>query len=60
MYVLIGDVDDSNIVDMLDLYKTAIVFGATAPPCYLAEDIDSNGIVNMLDLYVCALNFGAT
>jgi hypothetical protein len=60
IHVLFGDVDDSDIVDMLDLYKIATIFGSTASPYSLLEDVDNNGIVNMLDLYICATNFGST
>jgi hypothetical protein len=60
MYVLIGDVDNNNIVNMLDMYTTAIHYGQTEPPCWRAEDLDNDGIVSMLDLYFCALSFGRT
>jgi hypothetical protein len=55
-----GDVDGNHIVNMLDLYNIALVFGTTIgqpnhkPNC----DIDDNGIINMLDLYIAALRFG--
>ena len=60
MAVLIADVDNNNIVNMLDLYYTALSFGWTGDPCCVPYDIDTNGIVNMLDLYICALKFGGT
>jgi outer membrane protein assembly factor BamB len=57
-----GDVDGNRIVNMLDLYKIALVFGATrGSPNYVANcDIDDNGIINMLDLYIAATHFGQT
>jgi hypothetical protein len=60
MYVLIGDVDNNNIVNMLDLYYTALSFGWMGEPCCRPYDINSDGIVNMLDLYICAIKFGGT
>ena len=60
MAVLIGDVDNNNIVNMLDLYYTALSFGWTGDPCCVPYDINTDGIVNMLDLYICALKFGGT
>jgi hypothetical protein len=58
--VLFGDIDNNNIINMLDLYNTALKFGWTGLPCQINHDIDSNGIVNMLDLYIVATQFGKT
>ncbi|MEM4704556.1 MAG: S8 family serine peptidase [Candidatus Bathyarchaeia archaeon] len=61
VYVAVpGDVDGNRIVNMLDLYKIALVFGANeGQPNYVpACDVDCNGKINMLDLYIAALNFG--
>ncbi|MEM4704802.1 MAG: ABC transporter substrate-binding protein, partial [Candidatus Bathyarchaeia archaeon] len=58
MYVLIGDVDNNNIVNMLDLYTTAKVVGQTGDPCWSPYDVDNNGIINMLDIYMIAVLFG--
>jgi thermitase len=61
VYVAVpGDVDGNRIVNMLDLYKIALVFGANEGDSkYVAVyDIDGNGKINMLDLYIAALNFG--
>jgi parallel beta-helix repeat protein len=57
-----GDVDGNRIVNMLDLYKIALVFGATiGQPNYTSNcDLDNNGIINMLDLYIAAIHFGQT
>jgi hypothetical protein len=57
-----GDVDGNHIVNMLDLYKIALRFGATRyQPYYVPEyDIEDNGIINMLDLYITAIHFGIT
>lgn len=58
--VVPGNIDANNIVNMLDLYRVALHFGATPgtpnwdPNC----DVDDNHIINMLDLYITALNFG--
>jgi hypothetical protein len=55
-----GDVDGNHIVNMLDLYKIALRYGAVVgQPEYIPDyDVDNNGIVNMLDLYVAAVHFG--
>jgi hypothetical protein len=60
--VIPGDIDGNHIVNMLDLYKIALAFGATkGSPNYVANcDIEDNGIINMLDLYIAALHFGQT
>jgi predicted GH43/DUF377 family glycosyl hydrolase len=57
-----GDVDGNRIVNMLDLYKVALVFGATRDnPIYVANcDIEDNGMINMLDLWITAMHFGQT
>lgn len=57
-----GDVDGNFVVNMLDLYKIAIKYGAIiGQPDYVSNyDVDNNGIVNMLDLYIAATNFGQT
>jgi hypothetical protein len=57
-----GDVDGNHIVNMLDLYKIALRFGAARyQPYYVPEyDIEDNGIINMLDLYIAATHFGQT
>jgi len=57
-----GDVDGNRIVNMLDLYKIALDYGATiGQPNYVPNyDVDGNGIINMLDLYIAALHFGET
>ena len=60
MIVLIGDVDNNNIINMIDLYMIALRYGWTGPPCGVNEDINNDGIVNMLDLYIVALTFGST
>jgi len=58
--VVPGNVDANGIVNMLDLYRVAIVFGKTiGMPGYDPNaDIDDNHMINMLDLYITALNFG--
>jgi hypothetical protein len=56
--VLFGDVDNNNIVNMLDLQKTALKFGQTGPPCRIPEDVDNNGVITMLDLMICSQNYG--
>jgi hypothetical protein len=60
--VVPGDIDGNKIVNMLDLYKIALIFGTkTGDPNYVSNcDIDSNNIINMLDLYIAALHFGQT
>jgi thermitase len=61
VYVAVpGDVDGNRIVNMLDLYKIALIFGAIEGDSkYVAVyDVDGNGRINMLDLYIAALNFG--
>lgn len=61
VYVAVpGDVDGNRIVNMLDLYKIALVFGAIeGDVTYVAAcDVDGNSRINMLDLYIAALNFG--
>ncbi|MEM4703855.1 MAG: hypothetical protein QXJ02_02150 [Candidatus Bathyarchaeia archaeon] len=58
--VVPGNVDSNGIVNMLDLYRVALVFGKTiGMPGYDPNaDIDDNHMINMLDLYITALNFG--
>jgi outer membrane protein assembly factor BamB len=57
-----GDVDGNHVVNMLDLYKIALAFGANRDhPRYVTNyDIEDNGIINMLDLYIAATHFGQT
>ncbi|MEM4703555.1 MAG: M14 family zinc carboxypeptidase [Candidatus Bathyarchaeia archaeon] len=56
----VGDVDGNKIVNMLDLYKIAVKYGAViGQPLYVPNyDIDDNGIINMLDIYIAATHFG--
>jgi outer membrane protein assembly factor BamB len=61
VYVAIpGDVDANGMVNMLDLYYTALHFGTTrGQPDYLSNcDIDRNNVINMLDLYIAATHYG--
>ncbi|MEM4704687.1 MAG: hypothetical protein QXJ02_06440, partial [Candidatus Bathyarchaeia archaeon] len=64
MAVLVGDTDCNSMVNMIDLYKVAIVFGRTSGKPglqdWIVEDMDANGVINMLDLYITAINFGKT
>jgi hypothetical protein len=55
-----GDVDGNGIVNMLDIYKIALIFGATRSSTnYVANyDIEDNGIINMLDMYIAAVHYG--
>jgi hypothetical protein len=60
MYVLVGDVDNNNYVNMLDLQRVSNAFQRTGPPCWIPEDVDNNGVVNMGDLDIVAHCMGAS
>jgi len=58
---ILGDVDGSGKVNMLDLYNIALHYGRHAPygsPNIANCDIDDNGVINMLDLYTAATHYG--
>ncbi|MEM2118744.1 MAG: dockerin type I repeat-containing protein, partial [Candidatus Bathyarchaeia archaeon] len=56
----LADVDGNGVVNMMDIYMVAKVFGNDTHCNVLVwrADIDLNGIVNMLDLYLCTLGYG--
>jgi hypothetical protein len=58
-----GDVDGNHIVDMLDIYSIAQVYGTRRElePNYVPNnDVDDNGTINMIDLYIAAIHYGET
>jgi hypothetical protein len=52
--------EPDGIVNMLDLYKVANLFGAIkSSQRYSTQcDLNSDGVINMLDLYIVAQDFG--
>jgi len=57
-----GDINGDNIVDIFDVVRVALAFGAvsTDPNWDSNANINSDGIVDIFDLVVVALHFGET
>lgn len=57
---ILYDVNGDRIVNMLDLYMVAQVFGATPDNSEWNPlmDVNSDGIINMVDLWTVAIHFG--
>ncbi len=54
------DVNFDGIVDIEDIYKAALSYGAMPPNWDIEADMNTDGIVDIEDIYAIALNYGRT
>jgi hypothetical protein len=60
--VMQGDINNDKIVDIFDIVRVAVAFGAipSDPNWDPNADINDDGIIDIFDIVAVALNFGAT
>ena len=57
---ILYDINGDRIINMMDLYLVALIFGATSedPEWNPLMDVNSDGIINMMDIWIVAVHFG--